>query len=130
MSFKSCHTNDRHSLSRKHCVRNKDLDIRFLLLKLGPPPTDMLYSETMNRLQTGFLYAHPSFLSGLARVLDLFGVFDSYNRSRSPQEADAKAMYADWRIVGQDIMDAAERFEVDDVHRDSNEKQLPLFASH
>jgi hypothetical protein len=41
----------------------------------------------------------------------MWGVFDPYNESRSTEEADARAMYADWRIVGQDIVDATESFE-------------------
>lgn len=87
----------------------------------------------MNRLQTDFLFGRPSFLSGVARVLDLLGVFDSYNQSRSPEEADACAMYSDWRIVGQDIMDAAERFDSEEKLADpphsNDQRQLPLFAS-
>lgn len=65
----------------------------------------------MNRLQRDFLFGRPSFLSGAARVLDLFGVFDSYDQSNTPDEADFRAMYSDWRIVGQDIMHAAETLD-------------------
>ena len=85
-------------------------------------------------IQTDFLFARPSWLSGFARVLDLFGVFDVYNQSRTPEEADAKAMYADWRIVGQDIMEAVSHFDSEELHigDSSNDeidnKQLPLFA--
>jgi len=31
-------------------------------------------------MTSDFLAATPSFLSGMARVLDMFGVFDKYNR--------------------------------------------------
>ncbi|MBI4827474.1 MAG: hypothetical protein HY804_01465 [Nitrospinae bacterium] len=55
---------------------------------------------------TDYLYAHPSFLGGMARVLDIFGVFTAYNYSRSPQEADARAIHSDWLAVGKDL-DAA-----------------------
>jgi hypothetical protein len=64
-----------------------------------------------NKVKTGFLYADPSFISGYARTLDLFGQFDSYNQSLTPAEADAKALAADWIIAGQDIVDALEHFE-------------------
>jgi hypothetical protein len=57
-------------------------------------------------VQSSFLFAQPSHLSGAARVLDLWGQFDDYNRSDTPQEADAKAIAADWLVVGQDIQDA------------------------
>ncbi len=48
----------------------------------------------------------PSFWSGVARLVDLWGVFDGYNESRTPAEADARAMYADWAVTGGDISDA------------------------
>lgn len=57
-----------------------------------------------------FLFARPSWLSGFARLVDLFGVFDSYNQSRSGEEADARASYADWYIVGHDLHVACRKF--------------------
>jgi hypothetical protein len=68
--------------------------------------------ETMNKkVQSDFLFAQPSFASGAARVLDLWGQFDDYNRSETPAEADAKAIAADWLLVGQDILDSIEYHE-------------------
>jgi hypothetical protein len=60
-------------------------------------------------VQTDFLFAQPSFGSGVSRVLDLWGTFDDYNRCNTPEEADATAIAADWRIVGQDIYDAIDK---------------------
>lgn len=51
-------------------------------------------------MRTDFLFAMPSFLSGAARTLDLYGQFDEYNESPSEDMADAKALYCDWRMVG------------------------------
>jgi hypothetical protein len=62
-------------------------------------------------VKTDFLFAQPSFASGAARVLDLWGAFDDYNRSESAQEADGKAIAADWLVIGQDLYDAIERQE-------------------
>lgn len=62
-------------------------------------------------IKTDFLFAHPSFASGVARVLDLWGSFDDYNISETPLEADGKAIAADWLIVGQDLCDAIEQQE-------------------
>ena len=59
-------------------------------------------------LQTGFLFATPSLVSGMARVLDFFGQFDAYNTSQTPDIADSKAQYCDFRVVGQDLRDAVE----------------------
>ena len=61
-----------------------------------------------NKVKSDFLFAQPSLASGVARVFDLFGQFDDYNSSDTPQDADAKAIAADWLIVGQDIADAIE----------------------
>ena len=52
---------------------------------------------------TDFLFACPSFLSGLARTLDIHGHFDQYNVSRSEQEADFRALLCDWLVAQQDI---------------------------
>lgn len=63
-----------------------------------------------------FLFARPSFWSGVARTLDLGGVFDDYNYSASAAEAEARAMRADWTAVGNDLRRAmlAERGEDSD----------------
>ncbi|MYN67156.1 MAG: hypothetical protein F4X11_19330 [Acidobacteria bacterium] len=39
-------------------------------------------------------------------MFDLFGVFDTYNDSPSDDLADARAIYSDWRITGQDLAGA------------------------
>jgi hypothetical protein len=65
----------------------------------------------INRVKSDFLVAAPSFAAGVGRLLDWYGSYDSYNVSRNGQEADSKAMFADWRIVGQDIHDAMVEFE-------------------
>ena len=74
-----------------------------------------------------FLFARPSFWSGIARLLDLWGAFDDYNRSRTPVEADRRALYSDWYIVGQDILAASEQFEGE--LEDEHSKQGELFGA-
>jgi hypothetical protein len=64
----------------------------------------------MDKVKTGFLFADPSFASGAARSLDLWGQFDAYNESESGEEADAKAIAADWILVGEDIQAAIEHY--------------------
>jgi len=54
-----------------------------------------------------FLFATPSFLSGMARVLDIGGVFDEYNQSPTPAYADSVAILNDFRAVGGDLLVAA-----------------------
>lgn len=60
----------------------------------------------MTRMSTLFLMADPSILFGAARVVDLFGQFDQYNLGRTGGEADARALMADWTIVGDDLLEA------------------------
>ncbi len=50
-----------------------------------------------------YLFAHPSFLAGMSRSLDLGGVFDDYNTSATPEQADVLALFSDWRAVGRDL---------------------------
>ena len=60
----------------------------------------------------------PSVLSGVARVLDLGCQFDNYNTSKTEEEADALALYSDFRLVGQDLQKAMESFTATDVRHE------------
>ncbi|MDY6785229.1 MAG: hypothetical protein SW833_22230 [Cyanobacteriota bacterium] len=53
----------------------------------------------MNKL-TSYLYARPSLLEGIARLLDIGGTLSEYNTS---EQADALAIYSDWLVVGDDL---------------------------
>ncbi len=57
-------------------------------------------------MRTDYLFAMSSFWTGAARVLDLSGRFDVYNDSADESLADARAIYSDWRMVGQDLAGA------------------------
>jgi hypothetical protein len=61
-------------------------------------------------VNTDFLFAQPSVASGIARVVDMWGTFDDYNSSNTGSEADAKAIAADWLMVGQDIAEALDEY--------------------
>lgn len=60
-------------------------------------------------IQSDFLFARPSFASGVGSSLDLWGELPAYNESNTAAEADANAIYSDWVIVGQDISDAMQQ---------------------
>jgi len=49
------------------------------------------------------LMAKPSFIEGMARVLDINCNLDSYNQSITPEEADMVAIYSDWLAIGGDM---------------------------
>ena len=57
-------------------------------------------------MRTDYLFATPSFLTGVARLLDLSGRSGVYNDSDDEALADARAIYSDWRMVGQDLAGA------------------------
>jgi len=46
-----------------------------------------------------YLFANPSFLSGIARTLDIGGHYDAYNFSVTPEEADEKEIVDDWHRI-------------------------------
>ena len=55
---------------------------------------------------TDFLFARPTFWSGMGAVLDLGGTMEIFNESASPDEADTLALANDWAAVGNDIRSA------------------------
>ena len=61
-------------------------------------------------MRPDFLFATPSWLSGASRILDLAGQFDEYNESHNGEIADARALFCDWRIVGESLLDAMRMF--------------------
>ena len=57
-------------------------------------------NETESRIH---LYSMPSFLKGVARLIDPFNELDQYNKCATGQEADYYALLSDWLSVGDDI---------------------------
>lgn len=57
---------------------------------------------------SAYFFRMPSFLNGAARVIDLFGDFDEYARSDSPEEADVTAFYHDIAALREDAQTAFE----------------------
>jgi len=82
-----------------------------------------------SRVTSDFLVAQPSFVSGVARLLDWYGFYDAYNTSRTAGEADYRALLSDWCIVGQDIQDAMTAFERSLPAQSREGAQFELFAA-
>ena len=55
---------------------------------------------------TDFLYARPSALEGIGRNIDLFGVLNTYNVSKTGNEADQKARLNDIETLKKDFQNA------------------------
>jgi len=54
-----------------------------------------------------FLFANPSFVEGVARIVDFGNALNQYNACLTPEQADFFAILADWKAVGQDLNNAA-----------------------
>ena len=57
------------------------------------------------------LYTMPSFAEGIGRIGDFSGVLNQFNYSKSPEEADRKALHSDWMKVGNELRSAMSKFE-------------------
>lgn len=58
---------------------------------------------------TSYLFARPSFAEGVGRIVDFGGTLTAYNVSSSAEEADAVAIYTDWRAVGHELRAAIKK---------------------
>jgi hypothetical protein len=74
------------------------------------------------RLQTDFLVADGSLLGGAGTVFYLGGNVFRYNHSGTSEGADARALYQDFAMIGQDIQDVATSL----FHQDSAQLKLNL----
>lgn len=57
------------------------------------------------------LFAIPSFFTGVASSFDLFPNNKMINESKSTDEADMKALKADFEMIGKDIEEAVYEWE-------------------
>jgi len=64
--------------------------------------------------RTYFLFSSPSFWSSLGSIFNIAGSYYEYNFSKTPAEADKKALQSDWSILNQDFKNAAMEFR--DLH--------------
>jgi hypothetical protein len=62
---------------------------------------------------TSFLFARPSFLEGVARLLDVGGTLNEYNTSPNGRLADYNALRMDWKAVGDALRQAMAQYEVE-----------------
>ncbi len=63
-------------------------------------------------MSSDFLFARPSWISGVGRLVDLWGCFEDFNYSPTTVVADERALYSDWRMVGEDLARAIEQERV------------------
>lgn len=63
-----------------------------------------------NSFITFMIFARPSFIEGIVRLIDLGGTLNIYNESGTEDEADYKALHNDWIMVGNDIKSSIENY--------------------
>lgn len=56
-----------------------------------------------DEIQSNYLFARPSFVEGVGRIVDVSNSLNTYNQSRSGAEADAHAIREDWKALGHDV---------------------------
>jgi len=54
---------------------------------------------------------HPSFLDGLASLVDMSPNASRYHQNKSGEEADSEALRADWYAIGADLWQAVRQYE-------------------
>lgn len=57
------------------------------------------------------LFSTPSFVSGMASVVDLLGLLNRNNLVHSSNIIDRKAFETDWEIIGKDFTEAIYNFK-------------------
>ena len=72
---------------------------------------------------TSFLFANPSFIEGIARIIDLGSTLSEYNSVMTPEQADFIAIRNDWEIIGEDI---AVQIEAEDRKTNNKGEQIEL----
>jgi len=70
-------------------------------------------------MSSDFLFVTPTFLRGLETVLDLGGTAmeGNYSISRTPTEADLRALASDWIVTGRDIDKAIRAEKLEDAKK-------------
>lgn len=71
------------------------------------------------------LFARPSLWEGIARIFDFGNTLTEYNRSATPHDADARALAADWHVVGEDLRNAITMYDETLI-----DEQTPVGSAH
>ena len=53
--------------------------------------------------RTARLFAVPSCITGVSKLVDVGATFDEYNANETPKEADFWSLWSDWCAVGDDL---------------------------
>ena len=71
----------------------------------------MSKDKIMKNTLSFYLFSHPSFKEGVGRIWDFSQCLNTYSSSETEDEADARAIFVDWVMVGKDMKQAVKNFE-------------------
>lgn len=60
---------------------------------------------------SSYLFALSGHIGGAARLFDFQGSLNTYNYSSTGVAADRKALYCDWKAIGEDLRSALENYK-------------------
>lgn len=60
---------------------------------------------------SSYLYARPSLIEGVARMVDFGNTLQVYNTSLTAEQADYLALLSDWLVVGHDLNKAMSEYK-------------------
>jgi len=60
--------------------------------------------------RTARLFARPSFIGGIAQVLDMGATLNIYNCNDTGEEADREALFSDWAVIADEFLSAKREF--------------------
>lgn len=70
-----------------------------------------------------FLFTNASFRDGIARLMDYSGSLNQYNSSATDDEADCRALRADWEQTGIDLKNAMNSFKREAIQSGSSPRR-------
>ncbi len=71
-----------------------------------------------------YFFAKPSFVEGVARLIDLGGTLQEYNCALTEDQADSIAATADWMAVGNDLQQAMDTYAKEHIDEALISEQL------
>lgn len=69
----------------------------------------------LEEIRSDYLFARPSLIEGVGRMVDLSNSLNTYNISPTSEAADARALFEDWKAVGHDVRVALEQLRSDAI---------------
>jgi hypothetical protein len=70
-------------------------------------------TDLADELQSDYLFARPSLMEGIGRLVDFSGSLETYNTEPTPAQSDARAIGRDWQAIGHDLRVALDELRDD-----------------